>query len=378
MNSEYRIENVIKGRFFEDILEITEDDIDWGRLAGKCVLITGAAGFIAYHLVIAMLLWNDINAYTDGENDMNSQNGSSIRVVGMVRSLERAKAKYGALTGREDFILVEQDVCDTFNIEGRVDYVIHAASQASAWHFENDPVGTIKANLVGTTNALEFARRQDDELSNKTTTLIVSSLKTYGNVTDGSHELLEETQGYMDIDSYKNCYAMGKRASETLAASYAKQYGMNIKIVRPSYIYGAASLDDDRVWAQFIANVVRGENILLKSAGAPYRSFCYVTDTARAIFRVLLEGEEMQPYNISSKLGNVTIRDFARKAVEAFPEKELSLSFANPEDRAEPVVDYTKQTPEIMNSDRLEGLGWNAKVDITEGIKRAVAILTEK
>ncbi len=373
MREELRVENVIKGRLFEDILEIAEDDIDWSRLAGRRILITGAAGFIAYHMVTAMLLWNDINVTESGSG--------SIRIVGMVRNLERAKAKYGALAQRPDFELVEQDVCQPFNIEGRVDYVVHAASQASAWHFENDPVGTINANLVGTTNALEFAKKQCDAAAetgaNKTVSLIVSSLKTYGNVTDGSRELLEETQGYVDIDSYKNCYAMGKRASETLAASYAKQYDMDIKIVRPSYIYGAASLDDDRVWAQFIANVVRGENILLKSAGAPYRSFCYVTDTARAIFKVLLEGEVMQPYNISSKIGNVTIRGFARKAVEAFPEKQLSLSFANPEDRAEPEIDYTKQTPEIMNSDRLEALGWKARVDITEGIKRAVAILAK-
>ena len=110
---------------------------------------------------------------------------------------------------------------------------------------------------------------------------------------------------------------------------------MDIKIVRPSYIFGAASLDDDRVWAQFIANVVRGENILLKSNGAPYRSFCYVTDTAAAMLMVLLKGENMYPYNISSEGGNVTIRDFAKKAVEAFPEKGLTLSFANPEDEKE-------------------------------------------
>ena len=55
----------------------------------------------------------------------------------------------------------------------------------------------------------------------------------------------------------------------------------------------------------------------------------------------------------------------------------LRYAVANPEDRAEPEIDYTKQTPEIMNSDRLEALGWKARVDITEGIKRAVAILAK-
>lgn len=354
-----RINEVVHGRKYEDILEIAEDELRWDALEGRTILITGAGGFISYYLVTSLLLRNDIYS-------------SNIRVIGLVRSYDRARAKYGDLMDREDLTIIEQDVCDSFTAVGCVDYIIHAASQASNWHFENDPVGTIKANLSGTINALELARECG------ATTLIVSSLKTYGTVTDGSHELLEESQGYVDPDSYKNCYAMGKRAAETLAASYSKQYDMDVKIVRPSYIYGAASLDDDRVWAQFIANVVRGENILLKSNGAPYRSFCYVTDTARAIFRVLLEGENMQPYNISSRIGDITIRGFARKAVEAFPDKGLTLSFANPEDEAEPEVDYSRQTPEIMNSDRLESLGWEAHVDITEGIKRAVAILTEK
>ena len=55
-----------------------------------------------------------------------------------------------------------------------------------------------------------------------------------------------------------------------------------------------------------------------------------------------------------------------------------AISFANKEDEAEPVQDYSKKTPEIMNPEKLEALGWKAQVDISEGIKRAVAILEEK
>ena len=359
MNQDLLVRNNISGTFLNDIEEIEQAPIDWSMLDNKSITITGASGFISSHLVLALLLRND-------------DHDAGIKVIGLVRSIERAEKKYGALMQRDDLVLVEQDVCDDFDLVPMADYVIHAASQASNWHFENDPVGTIRANLVGTDKVFRYA------LQNKAEVLIVSSLKTYGLVTDGSHELMEETQGYVDPDSYKNCYAMGKRVSETLAASYSKQYGLNVKIVRPSYIYGAASLDDDRVWAQFIANVVRGENILLKSNGAPYRSFCYVTDTAIAILTVLLKGENLFPYNIASEGSNITIRDFAKKAVEAFPEKGLTLSFANPEDEKEVEIDYSKQTPEIMNSDRLMSLGWKANVNILQGIKRAVAILMEK
>ena len=173
---------------------------------------------------------------------------------------------------------------------------------------------------------------------------------------------------------------MGKRASETLAASYCREYGMNVKLARPAYIYGAATLDDDRVWAQFIANIVRGQDILLKSNGAAKRSFCYVTDTATGLLTVLRKGENAQPYNISCELSDTTIRGFAKAACSAFPERNISLSFQNPEDEKEPedLPSPLRQVPEILDNNRLKSLGWKPNVSITEGIKRAVVVLEEQ
>ncbi|MBO6015645.1 MAG: NAD-dependent epimerase/dehydratase family protein, partial [Lachnospiraceae bacterium] len=314
----------------------------------------------SYYLMLAFLLAND-------EMQLD------IKALGIVRSMERAKAKYGQLLEREDLLLYEQDVCEDFAVKEKADYVIHAASQASAWHFENDPVGTINANLTGTVKAFEYARASESKV-----TLLVSSLKVYGQVHDGSKTLREELVGYLDHTSYKNCYAQGKRAAETLAASYHKQYDMHVKIARPSYIYGPARLDDDRVWAQFIANIVRGESILLKSNGAAYRSFCYVADTAAALLLILLKGEDATPYNIAADHSNVTIRDFAKTAVEVFPEKGLTLSFVNKKDEGLPNPSYFSATPEILDHERIDALGFRAQIDLKEGIRRAVTIVGEQ
>lgn len=355
-----KVKDLVSENIYKDLQVIMEADIPWEMLKGRSVLITGAGGFISYYLVCALLARND-------------ESGLGIKVLGIVRNMERAKAKYAALLSREDFKLYEQDVCDDFAIGEKADYVIHAASQASAWHFENDPVGTINANLTGTVKALEYAKKSDSRA-----TLLVSSLKVYGQVHDGSKTLKEETVGYLDHTSYKNCYAQGKRAAETLGASYHKQFGMSVKIARPSYIYGPARLDDDRVWAQFIANVVKGESILLKSNGAAYRSFCYVADTAAALLLILLKGEDVQPYNISADHSNITIRGFAKTAVEVFPNKGLTLSFANKEDEEEPDLSQFSSTPEILDHEKLDALGFVAKVDLEEGIRRAALIVEEQ
>lgn len=351
--------DLVSSHIYEDVLSILDQPIPWEKLKNKTVFLTGAGGFISYYMVLTMLAVND-------------RDNMGIRIIGLVRNHEKAAKKYGAILERDDFSLVTQDVCQDITIEEKADFVIHAASQASAWHFENDPVGTISANVEGTIKVLEYAKRCQSEAS-----LFISSLKTYGSVTDGSNCLKEENTGYLDHTSYKNCYAMGKRVAETICASYHKQYDMSIKIARPSYIYGPASLNDDRVWAQFIANVVRGQDILLKSNGAAFRSFCYVTDTASALFMILLCGKDVTPYNIANTASDTTIRNFAQTAVNVFPDRNLKLAFANKEDEAEPVLSFAS-TPEILDSTRLRELGWKPHIDLKEGIRRAVQIVEEE
>ena len=341
---------------YQDILSVADAELPWTKLQNKTVLITGANGFIAYYLTLSMLIRNDLY-------------GDNITVLALVRNRSKAEKRFGDILQRKDIQLLVQDVCEDISTDKKADYIIHSASQASAYFFENDPVGTIDANLTGTYKVLEYARKC------QATTLFVSSLKVYGALHTGKLKIEETDVGYLDHTSYKNCYAQGKRASETLCASFHKQYGMSIKIARPSYIYGASGLDDDRVWAQFIANIVRNENILLKSNGAPYRSFCYVTDTAEALLKILLDGENIFPYNIADEKSNVTIRDFAGTAVSAFPERNLKLSFANKQDEKEPELSFMDRTPEILDSTRLNNLGWRAKVDLIQGIKRAVKIV---
>lgn len=355
---DYKVIDNVKKSVYANFEDIANAPISWDKLKDKTLLLTGAGGFIGYYMTCGILLRNDLY-------------GDNIKVLALERFGDFARKKFGKLLDRDDVELIEQDITVPIKAE-RADYVIHAASQASNIEFERDPVGTISANLSGTLNALDFAKESGSEAS-----LVVSSLKVYGTLYTGKPYIEEDDNGYVDFTSYKNCYAIGKRAAETLAASYSKQYGMNIRIVRPSYIFGASRLDDDRVWAQFIANIVRGEDILLKSNGATNRSFCYVTDTVTAMLHVLLDGENCVPYNISNEKSNTTIRGFAQAACEAFPERKMKLAFANPEDEIMPEPSPLDPTPEIMDNKRIRAIGWEPKIDLIEGIRRAVAILEE-
>ncbi len=353
------VETAVSAPLYRDILAVAERDIPWDELRGQTVLITGAAGLIGRYLTLALLLRNDLY-----QND--------VTVIAMVRDRRKAEAAFGALLDRSDLKLALQDVCTPFDDLPMANFVIHAASPASARQYENTPVDTLAANTVGTYNVLRYAVRCAAQ-----SVLCVSSLKVYGTVTDGSETLGEETLGRLDFTAYQNCYAEGKRVTETLCAAYNKQFDLPVKIARPAYIYGACAMDDDRVWAQFIANAIRHEDILLKSNGAAYRSFCYVADTAAALLTILLLGEDMLPYNIADKASDVTIRELATVVTEALPERGLALRFEHPADEAEPKEQPEAPTPEILDNVRLLSLGWTAQVDLPEGVRRTIAIMED-
>ncbi len=351
------LKDLLKPALYADVLSVAKRALPWEKLAGKTLLLTGAAGLIGRYITLAVLARNDLY-------------GDHIRVIAFVHNAEKARAVFGDAADRDELTLLSGDVCALPADLPRADFVIHAASPASAIQYEQNPVGTLLTNTVGTENVLRYAQQNAVE-----SVLCASSLKVYGDVFSGD-VMTEATNGQLDFTTYKNCYAEGKRATETLANAYVHQFGTPVKLVRPAYIYGACSLNDDRVWAQFIANVVRRENILLKSNGAAYRSFCYVADTAAAFLAVLLSGEPGEVYNIADDRSNVTIRDFAKLAVAAFPERGLTLSFANPADEAEPPKTFAK-TPEILDCTKLKALGFTAETDIADGIRRTVAILEE-
>ena len=353
------VESAISAPLYRDIVVVAEQDIPWDELSGQTVLITGAAGLIGRYLTLALLTRNDLY-------------GNDITVIAMVRDRRKAETAFGALLDRADLMLAQQDVCTPFDALPMANFVIHAASPASAQQYENTPVDTLAANTVGTHNVLSYAVR-----CASTSVLCVSSLKVYGTVTDGSEALGEETLGKLDFTAYQNCYAEGKRVMETLCAAYNKQFDLPVKIARPAYVYGPCGMDDDRVWAQFIANAIRHEDILLRSNGAAYRSFCYVADTAAALLTILLLGEDMLPYNISDKASDVTIRELATIVAESLPERGLALRFEHPADEAEPKERPEVPTPEILDNVRLLSLGWAAQVDLPEGVRRTIEIMED-
>lgn len=140
----------------------------------------------------------------------------------------------------------------------RVDYIIDAASNASPNFFKLKPVEVMKANINGVSHLMEYGLEHGMRRM-----VYVSSGEIYGEG-DGS-EFTEMSSGYVDCASVRACYPSSKRAAETLCMSYVEEYHADVVIARLSHTYGPGFTEsDNRVFAQFIRNVLRGEDIVLK------------------------------------------------------------------------------------------------------------------
>lgn len=266
----------------EDISNILGSKLPWHLLEGKTVLISGAAGFLPAYMVKALL---ELSEKAD-ENKVN--------IIGIVRNIDKARSVFSEYTGRDNLKLVNQDICDPVHIDGKIDYILHAASQASPKYYGSDPVGTLNANVLGTNNLLKLALQKEVE-----NFLFFSSGDVYGQVEEDQVPTKETDFGAVDPMDLRNCYTESKRMGENMCISWHHQYGVPVKIVRPFHTYGPGmSLNDGRVFADFVSDIIHNTNIVLNSDGSATRGFCYLADAVKGFFTVLLKGRNGEAYNV--------------------------------------------------------------------------------
>ena len=202
--------------------------------------------------------------------------------------------------------------------------------------------------------------------------MFISSREIYGQPDENQEFFYENTYGLVDPLDARSCYPEGKKAAETMCASFHKQYGLHTKIARLAHTYGPGmSIYDGRVQADFLKNVLFNEDIVLKSDGSSVRTYTYIADAIAGMWRILLNGEELA-YNIGDENGKVSIRELAELLVKINPEKHLKLCFDIPKDANTGCAPFTMG---ILSSERLRELGWQPLNTIEEGFTRTLRYL---
>jgi nucleoside-diphosphate-sugar epimerase len=336
----------------QDLKTIVSTSVPWDRLYKKTVLISGANGFVPAYMLETLLY-------------LNETAGADIHVVALVRNFEKAMRRFGHLAGRKDLTMVVQDVRDPYGGPKEVNFIVHAASQASPRFFGSDPVGTFETNVIGTQRMLQIARNAESEAF-----LFFSSGEIYGRIEDPSVPITEASYRYLDPIDLRSCYAEGKRAGETLCACWHAQFGVPARIVRLSHTYGPGmDLGDGRVFADFVADIVAERDIVLKSDGSARRPFCYLSDATVAFFKVLLEGNSGEAYNVGSDT-ECSVLDLAMMLCELFPERKCRV-IRQERKPGDPYI-ISPVTGGHFDLSKIRSLGWEPTTGLEEGFTRTV------
>ena len=330
----------------EDIKSVFKFKCDWNKLKNKTILITGATGLIGTYLV-------DMFFALDKEYKLNVK---LILIARHVPEIKLSNVKYVAL-----------DISKPFNIDEKIDFIIHAASNTHPVQYSTFPISTITTNVFGIYNLLELASKNTG-----CRVELVSSVEIYGNdVQNIENGFSENDFGFLDCNTVRAGYNESKRLSETLCQAYKAEKNTDVVIARLCRSYGPTlKKDDSKALSQFLRNGLNKQNIVLKSKGEQYFSYIYAAAAASALIYLLLKGESGQAYNVADKKSDIKLKDLAGLIADYSSTKVI---FELP-DEVE-AKGFSKSQTAILNSTKINSLGWHPQYDIKEGIKRTLECL---
>lgn len=330
---------------------MAKDEQLWSKLEGQTVLITGATGMIGKCLIETII-------------QHNSYSSAPTKVIAMSRNESSAKGRLGNLWNDVNFIYKACDINVGIPECGQVDYIIHAASNTHPLQYSQDSVGTITTNIIGTKNLLDYAVMHGTKCF-----CFVSSVEVYGENRGDAEKFDEKYLGYIDCNTLRAGYPEGKRIGEALCNAYQQTYGLDFVIPRLSRVYGPTMLESDtKALSQFIRKAACGEDIVLKSEGIQKYSYSFVTDAVSGLLYVLQNGEMGQAYNIANEESDVMLRDLAQMLADIAGKKVVFELPDEVERRG-----YSTATKAMLDVTKLKSLGWNARVDLAEGLRCTVS-----
>ena len=235
--------------------------------------------------------------------------------------------------------------------------VFHLAAQPLVQVAKRDPVGTLRANVLGTWNVLEAAR-----LSGGTDVVLASSDKAYGATNHLPYRETHPLQGRYPYDVSKSC-------ADLIAQMYAATYGLKTAIARCGNLFGGGDLNFSRTIPGVIKATLAGEPFVIRSDGKFVRDFLYVKDAAEAYLILgerLAEDDTISGEAFNFSLGeHLTVFDIVHMTLDIMGRSDLQPVIQNvaSSEIREQYLDATKAR---------ERLGWHPRYGMKEGIRETV------
>jgi nucleoside-diphosphate-sugar epimerase len=277
------------------------------QLSNSRIFITGGTGFFGKWILETIIF-------------LNEQKQINCSAVVLTRNSEQFKKNYPRFD-HSSITYIKGDVKDFIFPEGQFQYCIHAASETA--NLDNtDELEIIHTAYTGTQRILEFAKDKKTR-----STLYVSSGAVYGKQPGDLKLIPEQYTGAPDTTQLRSAYGEGKRVAELLCSYYGEKFDLPVKIARCfAFIGPYLPLDSHFACGNFIRNGIKKEPLLIKGDGSTMRSYMYAADLTIYLFKTLIKGDNLIPYNIGSS-EEMSIAQLAGKVATHFsPEPEIIIS----------------------------------------------------
>ena len=300
------------------------------------LLVTGGAGFIGANFVHrAVDRGDDVTVY-----DALTYSGNPANLAG--------------LEGRRGYRFVHADVCDgaalTEAMAGH-DAVVHFAAESHVDRSITDPARFVSTNCGGTATVCRVALEVGVGR-----VLHVSTDEVYGSIDEGS---------FIEADPLapSSPYSASKAASDLIALSYHRTYGLPVVVTRSTNNYGRFQYPE-KVVPLFVTRLLRGGRVPLYGDGGNVRDWCHVDDNCAAIERVLVGGVDGMVYNVGA--GNeIDNLDLTHRLLELCGADASSIEYVA--DRPGHDRRYS------VDTQRIRALGWAPVHDLADGLAATVA-----
>lgn len=328
-----------------DLDIITNSAVNWRMYLNSTVLITGATGRLGRYILETLA-------------DMDLKYNLNMRILGLARSEEKAKAVFDNLLDLPNVEFLYQDVNSEITYDGEIEYIFHTAGPAAPKDYDT-PTSTLWAHVNGTHNVMECARTHKAKRI-----FYVSTVETYGEWKSDEH-IRETDMGIMRHLNSRACYPEAKRLCETMLTTYKQEFGIPFCGVRLCHTLGPGiSLTDGRGFAEFMDCVLRNKDIVLHSDGGAMRTYTYVADVVNAMFLIMDKGKDML-YNVANEDNLISIRDLAELMVTLLPDRTCKVRFATEAAK----LQYLPFKLAILDTAEIRELGWKPVTDIKTTFK---------
>lgn len=310
----------------------------------KKILVTGGAGFLGSHLCDRLV--------AQGHHVLCVDN----YFTGSKKNIEH-------LLDFKNFEVIRQDICFPLYVE--VDEIYNLACPASPFHYQWDPIQTMKTNVLGSYNLLGLAKRTGAKI------LQASTSEVYGDPT--IHPQPEEYWGNVNPIGIRSCYDEGKRAAETLFMDYYRVHNVNVKIIRIFNTYGPRmATEDGRVVSNFIVQALQGKDLTVYGSGSQTRSFCYVDDLLDGMMKFMSIDKDLDepgPINLGNPI-ETSMMELADTIIKLTNSKSKIIQQSLPKD------DPKQRKPVITKARNI--LNWEPTVNLETGLLKTIQYFQKK